>query len=172
MARGRIKLNTNTPLPQRLVYLHAQVTELLEKYEPRLAGIESPFFHKHASAVIQVSRANGVISMACAARGVAILDLPPSSVKNAIGLKGNANKTQMQEAIQLRYAMDTLPTPDEADAVAVAIAAVAHSNAPPAPPHTPASKPPRPPTPGKPPRKGSTPSRSPAAPGTGRRSAR
>ena len=120
---------SGTPVPEigdRLVELHRDVVELIERVEPDLVAIEGMFAHKdHPGTVIKMAHARGVILLAARAAGVEVIELKPAEVKKAATGSGRATKEQMQLAVQSMFNLERLPKPaDLADALAIASCAL------------------------------------------------
>lgn len=113
------------PIGDRLVELHQDVVELIERVKPDLVAIEGMFAHKdHPGTVIKMAHARGVILLAARAAGVEVVELKPAEVKKAATGSGRATKEQMQLAIQSMFNLPELPKPaDLADALAIAACA-------------------------------------------------
>ena len=111
------------PIGDRLVELHQDVVELIERVKPDLVAIEGMFAHKdHPGTVIKMAHARGVILLAARAAGV--VELKPAEVKKAATGSGRATKEQMQLSIQSMFNLPELPKPaDLADALAIAACA-------------------------------------------------
>lgn len=111
------------PIGDRLVELHRDVCELLERVKPELVAIEGMFAHKdHPGTVIKMAHARGVILLAARAAGVEVIELKPAEVKKAATGSGRATKEQMQASVQSMFGLPELPKPaDLADALAIAV---------------------------------------------------
>lgn len=121
---GVIETDKSNELPDRLLEIHIDMTELLEQFKPDLVGIETLIFHKNITTGIQVAEARGVITLAAREFGIPTIHVNPSQIKAAISGYGKATKRQMQENVKLLCGLDDIPRPDDAaDALAVAICA-------------------------------------------------
>lgn len=106
----------------RLVELHRDVVEMIERVSPDLIAIEGMFSHKAFPAtVIKMAHARGVILLAARTAGVEVIELKPTEVKNAATGSGRATKEQIQLSIQSLFGLPEIPEPaDLADALAIA----------------------------------------------------
>jgi crossover junction endodeoxyribonuclease RuvC len=71
---------------------------------------------------ILMGHARGVICLAAARRGVAVLPVAPAEVKRHITANGAASKLQVQRGVQERLRLGELPRPSHvADALSLAL---------------------------------------------------
>jgi crossover junction endodeoxyribonuclease RuvC len=119
---GAITTPAGVPLPERLLSIHRQLGELIQRYRPEAVAVEELFFSKNVRTAMSVGHARGVILLAAAQAGLPIYEYKPSEVKLAVAGYGAAPKEQMQEMVRLLLDLDETPTPDDAaDAVAIAV---------------------------------------------------
>jgi len=122
VAFGVISTPARTPMPNRLLQLHTDITALIARYQPDAAAIETLFFGKNVTTAITVAQGRGVILLALAQAGLPVREYKPAEIKQAIAGYGNADKAQMQEMIRQLLSLDDLPRPDDAaDGLGVAI---------------------------------------------------
>lgn len=119
---GCLVTSPDTPMPERLLAVHALVDELIALHAPRLLAIERLFFSKNVQTAFAVGQARGVVLLAAAQHGVPVVEATPNEVKSAIAGYGAADKEQVQRMVQLVLGMAELPRPDDAaDALAIAV---------------------------------------------------
>lgn len=113
------------PLADRLVELHTDLTEMIDRLHPDAVAVESVFAHyKHPATAIAMGHARGVILLAIRKAGLQLIELKPNAVKKFLTGHGHASKEQMQAAIQARLRLAAPPEPpDVADAIAIALCA-------------------------------------------------
>jgi len=117
-----IQTPKHTPLPDRLVSLYQQLTDLLPIYHPTESAIELLFFGKNRKTAMDVSHARGVILLALKQANLPIAEFTPGQIKLALTGYGNASKTQVGEMVRVLLKLSTVPRPDDAaDAAATAI---------------------------------------------------
>jgi crossover junction endodeoxyribonuclease RuvC len=122
VAYGVITTPAHTPMPNRLHQLHGEITQLIARYQPDAAAIESLFFGKNVTTAITVAQGRGVILLALAEAGLTIHEYKPSEIKQAIAGYGDADKRQVQEMIRQLLNLDKIPRPDDAaDGLGIAI---------------------------------------------------
>jgi len=111
-------------LEERLATIHQGVREVLETLRPAAMAIEQLFVHaRFPRTAILMGHARGVICLAAAQAGLTVHNYPPARVKSLLTGSGQADKAQMQSAVQRELSLATRPEPaDAADALAVALA--------------------------------------------------
>ncbi len=119
---GAIITAANLPMPQRLLELHRQLTEILLLHRPDCGAVEKLFFHRNVTTALSVGQARGVVLLALAAHGLEIGEYTPLEVKQAVAGYGGADKNQVQQMVRALLTLPDIPKPDDvADALAVAI---------------------------------------------------
>ncbi|MCC6215380.1 MAG: crossover junction endodeoxyribonuclease RuvC [Polyangiaceae bacterium] len=122
VAHGVIDLDTEAPLASRLVCLDTELARVVGQHRPSVGAVESLFFHKDAQAAAKLGHARGVVLLALARAGVPIAEYAPARVKRTIAGHGRAEKRQIALLVRALLGLPTLPRPDAADALAIAIA--------------------------------------------------
>jgi len=120
---GVIRLNSKTPISERLVELEAELDGLFDEHKPDVCAVEQLYSHyAHPRTAILMGHARGVILLCAARRGVACEQFAANRIKQSLTGHGHASKTQMQRAIQAQWNLPELPEPpDVADALAIAL---------------------------------------------------
>jgi crossover junction endodeoxyribonuclease RuvC len=119
---GVITTPPGAPMPERLLQLHTDLSDLIALHHPDTGGVEQLFFQKNVSTAISVGQARGVAILVLAQAGLPVREYSPREVKQAIVGYGGADKRQVQEMIRVLLCLESIPKPDDAaDALAVAI---------------------------------------------------
>lgn len=119
---GAIQTPAGMPTEQRLVEIHRQLCQLLERYRPAAMAVEELFFNTNITTGIRVSQARGVILLSAAEAGVEIAEYTPLQVKQAVVGYGRADKRQVISMVTRLLGLRESPRPDDtADALAIAI---------------------------------------------------
>ena len=99
-----------------------QLSVIIKKYKPEVAGIEKLFFFKNQKTIMAVSEMRGVIMLTLAKHNLPIHEFPPLQVKQNISAYGRADKNQVQRMVQMLLGTKEPIKPDDAvDALAIAI---------------------------------------------------
>ena len=119
---GVLHTEAHDTLEQRLVSIHAHVSELIERHEPEAMAVEDLFFGQNARSAFAVGQARGVLLLAAGQAGIPCFSYTPQAVKRAVCGSGRAEKGQVQRMVGTLLALPSPPRPDHAaDALAVAI---------------------------------------------------
>jgi len=119
---GVITTPPGQPMPERLMILHAELSQILRETAPDQAAVEKLFFSTNVTTGISVGQARGVILLSLAQAGLAPAEYTPMQIKQAVTGYGGAKKPQMQAMVQALLALPQIPRPDDAaDALGIAI---------------------------------------------------
>jgi crossover junction endodeoxyribonuclease RuvC len=120
---GAITTPKGLTVSQRLSEIFKDMNELIKKFKPEYAGVETLLFYNNAKTAISVGEARGVVLLSLENNNIPIKEFTPLQVKNAVTGYGKANKRQVQENVMRFCKLESIPKPDDAaDAIAVAIA--------------------------------------------------
>lgn len=96
--------NISTPkdrLPQdRLLQIHTQLNEIVEKYKPNQLAIEMLFFGANTRTAIAVGQARGVILLSAAKYRISVSEYTGLQVKLMVAGAGRADKKQVHEGVR------------------------------------------------------------------------
>ena len=109
------------PLGERLVAIEAALIDVVGKFAPTEASIESMFFAKDATAAAKLGHARGVGLLVCSRAGLAVFEYPPARVKLTVTGAGRADKAQVAHMIRIMLGLAATPPADAADALAIAV---------------------------------------------------
>lgn len=129
---GIVRTKTKGTLSQRLVELHAGLTEILQLHRPDLMALEQLFSHyQRPRTAILMGHARGVICLCAELASVPVEHYEPTRVKRLLTGNGRAPKPQMQSAVKQQLGLATTPEPaDVADALAIALCGLHYSRLP------------------------------------------
>jgi crossover junction endodeoxyribonuclease RuvC len=119
---GVILTPAKMDMPERLLELHRQLTQILLLHRPYSGAVEKLFFQRNVRTALSVGQARGVALLSLAEQGLRIGEYTPLEVKQAVAGYGKADKNQVQHMVRALLSLNEIPTPDDAaDALAVAI---------------------------------------------------
>lgn len=121
LGHGVIDTDEREPLPQRLMEIESELSEVISRFAPKIGSVESLFFHKDATAAAKLGHARGVVLLSLARAGVEVFEYPPARVKNTMTGTGRADKKQVARMVRTYLSLDEEPRPDAADALALAL---------------------------------------------------
>jgi crossover junction endodeoxyribonuclease RuvC len=121
LAYGVIR-NPDKILPSRcLVAIHQQVTDLIQEHQPDAAAVEGIIYLQNYQTAITLGSARGAALLALAEAGLPIYEYAPRRVKSAATGRGGAQKAQVGFMIRAMLGLTENPSPDAADALALAL---------------------------------------------------
>ncbi len=121
VAHGVVTLLATDLLAQRLVAIEQALAEILQKYKPDAAAVESLFFHKDAQAASKLGHARGVVLLVLSRASVPIGEYSPALVKRTVVGRGAADKRQVALMMKAMLGLGQLPRSDATDALALAV---------------------------------------------------
>jgi crossover junction endodeoxyribonuclease RuvC len=120
---GAITTPKDMETSQRLVEIYEDMKELVKKFKPESAGIETLIFCNNITSAMFVAEARGIVRLVLEQNNIPIKEFTPLQVKDAVTGYGKAGKKQVQESVKMLCNLESIPKPDDAaDAIAVAIA--------------------------------------------------
>jgi crossover junction endodeoxyribonuclease RuvC len=119
---GVIMTPTDADLNHRLLALHSEITQWLQKYSPDVVAVERVFSQHNVRTVMGTAQAAGIALLVAAQNNIPVFMHTPSEVKAAVTGSGRANKAQVSEMVKRLLNLQEIPKPaDSADALALAI---------------------------------------------------
>lgn len=121
-AYGCIETSAGSGLSVRLRHIHDELSQVVGRYHPQEAAIESIYFGVNVRSAIPTAHARGAALVACSLCGVAVGEYTPMQIKQAVVGTGSADKDQVTYMVRSLLRLDHDPKPDHAaDALACAI---------------------------------------------------
>ena len=121
IANGQIRTNTTASLPERLVMIDRELTDVILVHRPDCGAVEEVFVNTNAQSTLKLGQARGVCLLALARTGMPVAEYATRLVKKALVGTGAAEKTQIQAMLKVLLPGVKLAGADAADALAVAI---------------------------------------------------
>ena len=125
VTHGEIKARKNSLLSEVLADIFRDLGVVIAQTCPHAVSLENIFYGKNVQSLIKQGHVRGVAILAGARRDVPVYEYTPLEVKKAVVGYGRAEKSQVQTMIKAILKLPTVPPPDAADALAVA---VCHAN--------------------------------------------
>ncbi|MCU0772573.1 MAG: crossover junction endodeoxyribonuclease RuvC [Verrucomicrobia bacterium] len=104
-----------------LVKISQTLRDVVRSHAPTVCVIEGLFFAQNLQTALLMGEARGAALAAVAESGLEILELAPRKVKQAIVGYGAAQKLAVARMVQRMLGLDSIPEPDAADALALAL---------------------------------------------------
>ncbi len=105
---------------ERLVELGRDLEELIADLKPDVAALEAGFVKGQMGALVS-GAARGVAAYVLGCRGIPVREYAPATVKKTATGNGAAEKEQVAEMVARQLGLNSIPAPDAADALAIAI---------------------------------------------------
>ena len=119
---GTINTPSDIPPGKRLEMIYNRSVEIINKYSPVCAGIESLYFAKNIKSALPVAQAKGILLLTLAQQEIATYEFSPLQIKQSITGSGRAEKQQVQNLLKILLGLSDIPKPDHAaDALGAAI---------------------------------------------------
>ena len=122
VANGQVRTDPAATLPERLVTLDRELTDVILAHRPDFAAVEEVFVNKNPQSTLKLGQARGVCLLAAARAGLPVSEYATRLVKKALVGTGAAEKAQVQAMLKVLLPGVKLAGADAADALAVAIA--------------------------------------------------
>jgi crossover junction endodeoxyribonuclease RuvC len=120
---GVIQTSSKMEMGQRLCTLFDDLHTVVQEFQPDLVAVEKFFFYRMANTIL-VAQARGVLLLVLAQHKLPYVEFTPAQIKQALTGYGNADKSEVQDAVARELDLDEIPRPDDAaDALAVALTA-------------------------------------------------
>ena len=121
VANGQVRTDAAASLPERLVQLDRELTDVILAHRPDCAAVEEVFVNKNPQSTLKLGHARGVALLAAARAGLPVAEYATRLVKKALVGTGAAEKAQVQAMLKILLPGARVSGPDAADALAVAI---------------------------------------------------
>lgn len=116
-------------LATRLSRLYEALTDVIARFDPSGAAVEATFVNKDAAGTLKLGQARGIAVLVPALAGLEVGEYAPNAVKKAVVGVGHADKRQVDHMIRLQFPGIKLANADAADALAIALCHLRHSEA-------------------------------------------
>lgn len=109
-------------LADRLLAIHAGLTQVVQTHRPDVVAIERVFSQANLASVMGTAQASGVAALVGAQAGLPVVTHTPTEVKAAVTGSGSAGKAQVTAMVTRILGLADPPRPaDAADALALAL---------------------------------------------------
>ena len=123
---GSVEPPDDLPLASRLLAIHEGLAAVLGDFRPAEAAVEQTFVNKDGVATMKLGQARGVAMLAPAMFGIPVSEYAPNQVKKTVVGAGHADKNQIAVMLKILLPKAEPPSPDAADALAIAITHAHH----------------------------------------------
>ena len=116
---------------QRLLTIGRDLRELLSELAPDVVAMEQAFFGKNVQSTLALGEARGVALFVAQEHGATLAGYPPAQVKQTVTGRGAATKEEVAFLVRALLKLRRTPSPDAADALALALCHARLAAAPP-----------------------------------------
>ncbi len=103
---GCIETDKTQTLIERYHQIDRELTQVIQKYQPSEAAVESLFFFKNQTTAMHVSEARGVIISCLFRYQVGFAEYTPLQIKQAVAGFGRADKQAVDKMVRLQLKLD------------------------------------------------------------------
>jgi len=121
IASGVILPPTKIPFSERLAFIFNSVSELCDKFSPNECSIEVIFVNKNGKTTLLLGQARAAAITAIAVKNIPVYEYEANKIKKALTSSGHADKDQIYRMLQILLPTAHPKTPDESDAIAIAL---------------------------------------------------
>lgn len=121
VASGVIRASRSASQSKRLFEIHKELDGIIRDHSPEAMVVESLFHANNTQSLMKLSQVRGVILLLGEAHGLDIFEYAPMEIKKGITGYGAADKDQMIFMVSRMLALPALKSPDQADALAMAL---------------------------------------------------
>tara|TARA_Y100000739_G_scaffold203165_1_gene188993 strand:+ start:46 stop:648 length:603 start_codon:yes stop_codon:yes gene_type:complete len=122
LAQGTIKCPSSWSMSRCFLEISNQLEAVISETSPTVAAIEGLFYAQNIKTALIMGQARGAALTAITKAGLDSFEIAPRKVKQAIVGFGGAQKEAVAKMVQTRLSLNTTPSPDAADALAIALA--------------------------------------------------
>lgn len=125
VASGVILPPKTGALATRLAFIFNEVSKLCDTFEPNECSMEITFVNKNPHTTLILGHARAAAMVAISVQNIPVFEYEPNKIKKALTGAGHADKSAVDKMVRVLLPAAAPKTPDEADAIAIALA---HSN--------------------------------------------
>jgi crossover junction endodeoxyribonuclease RuvC len=122
LSHGTIKCHRTWERSRCLAEIASTMRRLMTDWQPAICVVEGLFHAQNVKTAIIMGEARGAAIGALAENGIEVYEIAARKVKQAIVGYGAAQKLAVAKMVQRMLALNELPDPDAADALALALA--------------------------------------------------
>lgn len=119
---GVLTSSSANPMENRLGEIARGLGEVIDELAPSVLAVEDVFAQVNVRTALALAQARGVVLAVAGLRGLAVCSYPPAAVKKCVAGSGRAEKGQVARMVATLIGLRSVPSPDAADALAIAIA--------------------------------------------------
>lgn len=121
VASGTIRTASGSFQSGKLLQIHKKLDAVIRLHAPSVMVVESLFHANNSQSLMKLSQVRGVILLLGELHGMEIFEYAPMEIKKGLTGYGRAEKEQMVYMVRKILNLPSLKSPDQADALAMAL---------------------------------------------------
>jgi crossover junction endodeoxyribonuclease RuvC len=121
VASGVIRVSSSRGQSKRLWEIYGKLDEIVREFRPSVMVVESLFHANNSQSLMKLSQVRGVILLLGETHSMDIFEYSPMEIKKGLTGYGRAEKVQMMFMVGKVLSLPAIKSPDQADALAMAI---------------------------------------------------
>ncbi len=121
IASGVILPKKTLPLPERLATIFNGISDICKNFKPDVCSIEIIFVNENPKTTLLLGHARAAAMVAASTHGIEIFEYEPNTIKKALTGGGHADKSAIDRMVRILLPAANPKTPDESDAIAIAL---------------------------------------------------
>ena len=126
VASGLITSEADNDLAIRLMDIFRGLNAAISAHDPREAAVEETFVNDNPRATLKLGQARGIAMLVPAQAGLKVAEYAPNQIKKTVCGAGHGDKSQVAAMVGMLLPKANPKSPDEADALAIAICHAHH----------------------------------------------
>jgi crossover junction endodeoxyribonuclease RuvC len=126
VACGTLQSRAQDSTAERLCHLHAGLAAVIAHHQPAEAAVEETFVNRDPQSALKLGQARGIALSVPALAGLPVAEYAANLIKKTVTGAGHAEKAQIALMVKILLPRCDAPSPDAADALAVAITHAQH----------------------------------------------
>ena len=122
LAQGTIKCPSDWSMSRCFLEISNTIESVINDTAPTVAAIEGLFFAQNIKTALVMGQARGAALTTITKASLDSFEIAPRKVKQSIVGFGGAQKEAVAKMVQTRLGLSSIPSPDAADALAIALA--------------------------------------------------
>ncbi|WP_028579747.1 crossover junction endodeoxyribonuclease RuvC [Desulfogranum japonicum] len=123
---GTIRTTHEEDFSRRLWIIFSSLAKVIETHAPEVAAIEEVFVDRNVRSALKLGHARGAAIVAAMENDIQVHHYTARTVKQTVTGYGQADKKQVQHMVTTLLELNTFPSQDAADALAIAICHAQH----------------------------------------------
>lgn len=122
LAYGTVSTKASEPLGDRLKAIYAEISEVIQRYQPSVCAVEDVYFGVNARSALALGQARGIAIFAAINHDLELHEFAPARVKLCVVGNGRASKEQVNYMVKAQLSLTgEIKSEHASDALAIAL---------------------------------------------------